>query len=84
MAIQLTVEAEDPEVECILGFLETQDYNSTGNKISALQRAILWLEASWEGHFRSDPRLPEASRLILGSLGSPAARSEDTLPLHRA
>jgi hypothetical protein len=55
MTIRMTVEAKDPEVENILAYLQTQTFASTDNKISALERAVMWLKSSQPDFFRCDP-----------------------------
>jgi len=43
MSIRLTVEANDPEVESLLEYLEANVKNSAGYKIFLLERTIKWL-----------------------------------------
>ena len=46
MAILLTIEAEDPEVERLLSFLQENCERQTVEKIYLLERAITWLRAT--------------------------------------
>ena len=46
MAIRLTIEAEDPEVEQLLSFLQENCKRQTADKIYLLERAIVWLRAT--------------------------------------
>jgi hypothetical protein len=67
MSIQLTIEADDAEVEEVLKFLkETFSNRHTDEQIFALERTILWLRATDEYAFKVDPSLPPVVHLAFG------------------
>jgi hypothetical protein len=68
MAIRLSVEANDPEVEEILTCLQKHD-RPVRNQIGLLERTMKWLEASDIDNFRCDPSLPHSSHLLIQSPG---------------
>lgn len=45
MAIRLTIEAEDPEVEQLLSFLQENCQRQTADKIYLLEKALKWLRS---------------------------------------
>jgi hypothetical protein len=47
MSIRLTVEANDPEVESLLEYLDANVKNSAGYKIFLLERAVQWLRPTF-------------------------------------
>jgi DNA-binding NarL/FixJ family response regulator len=74
MAIRLTVEASDPEVEGLLEYLQTQKHPTICSRISVLERAMKWLQASDPASFWCDARLPSSGHLEVGrSLDSHSA-----------
>lgn len=46
MSIKLIVEADDPEVEGLLEYLQSKGGDSAWKDIALLNRAVKWLEAS--------------------------------------
>ncbi len=82
MSIQLTVQAEDPDVEMLLAYLQMQSHIPAHCKIGLLERAMKWLEASETAFFRCDLNLPNSARLSIHSPGLPAAPTVDT-PIQR-
>jgi hypothetical protein len=61
--IHLTVQANDPEVERLLAHLNIQDEDELEDGIFLLERALCWLRASMEGHYKLDPSCEAVLRL---------------------
>jgi hypothetical protein len=48
VSIRLTVQADDPDVERLIDYLQTQYSLTDGDKIYLLERAIKWLKPATE------------------------------------
>lgn len=84
MAIQLMVEAEDPEVEELLAYLQAQSRLPIHHQIGVLERAIKWLQVSDSWFFRCDPNLPNSTHLSIHSPGLPSAPNANKPVQHHA
>jgi hypothetical protein len=61
--IHLTVQANDPEVERLLSYLKVQTDEEIEDSVSLLERALCWLRASLEQHYKLDPSCEAVLRL---------------------
>jgi len=78
MAIRLTVNAEDAEVERLLAHLQSSYKMPTSDKVYLLERAIKWLRATEAITYNLNPDHSDSIHLQLDKIGATTSVPVDT------